>query len=60
MDGVLSLPLVLHFWDEHKGMRQEIMMHILSKHLNILERQVMESVLVELNIASTTNPNGEV
>ena len=43
-EGVISHPLVLHFWEEHRGRRQPIMMRVTSSHLKPLERQVTESV----------------
>ena len=43
-DGILSHPLVLYFWEEHQGRRQEVMMRITSTHLTALDRQVTESV----------------
>ena len=46
-EGVLSHPLVLHFWEEHMGKRQSIMMGVTSAHLMSLDRQVTESVTIE-------------
>ena len=42
-EGVLYHPLVLHFWEEHMGKRQPVMMRVISAHLKPLERQVTES-----------------
>ena len=42
-EGVLAHPLVDHFWEEHNGRRQEVLMRILSTHLTPLDRQVQES-----------------
>ena len=39
--------MVPHFWEEHGGQEQRIMMRVLSRHIKALERQVQESVLIE-------------
>ena len=36
-EGVLSHPLLLHFWEEHNGRRQKIMMRTISVYLTVLE-----------------------
>ena len=41
-EGILSHPLVLHFWEEHQGRRQPLMMRVISAHLTPLDRQVTE------------------
>ena len=43
-EGVISHPMTMHFWEEHAGMRQEVLMRVLSRHLTALDRQVEESV----------------
>ena len=43
-EGVISHPLVQHFWEEHRGRKQLILMRVTSSHLKPLERQVTESV----------------
>ena len=40
----MSHPMVMHFWEEHGGRRQEILMHTISSHLTALDRQAAESV----------------
>ena len=47
-DGVLTHPMVLHFWDGHQGRKQEIFMRLTSSHLTPLDRQVTESVNILL------------
>merc|ERR1712112_312225 len=42
--GLLSHPLVLRFWEEHGGRKQEVMMRILSTHITPMERQIREAV----------------
>ena len=42
-EGVLSHPLVLHFWEEHLGKRQPVMMRVTLAHLKPLNREVTES-----------------
>ena len=44
---MLDHPMVTHFWEEHGGREQEVLMRVLSRHLKALERQVIESVLIE-------------
>ena len=39
--------MVQHFWEEHGGRVQPVLMRITSKHLVALERQVRESVKIE-------------
>ena len=51
-EGVLSHPLVLHFWEEHQGRRQPLMMRVISAHLTPLDRQVTESINI---LASNQN-----
>ena len=43
-DGNIKHPMVQHFFEEHCGRRQEIVMKIVSKHQTALDRQVAESV----------------
>ena len=43
-EGVISHPMAVHFWEEHAGMRQEVLMRVTSRHLTALDRQVEESV----------------
>ena len=47
--GVLTHPLVLHFWEEHSGVEQPVRMRITSKHQSPLERQVRESVNIDFS-----------
>ena len=35
--------MVAHFWEEHDGRRQDVLMRITSTHSTPLERQVQES-----------------
>ena len=46
-EGVLDHPMVQHFWEEHGGQEQGIMIRVLSRHIKTLEHQVQESVLIE-------------
>ena len=46
-EGVLDHPFVQHFWEEHGGKQQEVMMRVLSLHIKSQERQVQESVRIE-------------
>ena len=39
--------MVQHFWEEHGGKQQEVMMRVLSRHIKALEHQVQESVRIE-------------
>ena len=50
---MLTHPLVLHFWEEHGGSKQEVLMRILSAHLTPADRQVQESVNI---LAANKNP----
>ena len=43
-EGVISHPMAVHFWEEHAGTRQEVLMRVISRHLTALDRQVEESV----------------
>ena len=43
-EGVSTHPMVIHYWEEHQGRKQETMMRILSTHLTPLERQTNESI----------------
>ena len=45
--GVQTHPLVLHFVEEHEGIRQEYLMRITNFHKKALERQVLESIRIE-------------
>merc|ERR1712240_416626 len=45
--GVQTHPLVLHFVEEHEGIRQEYLMRITNFHKKALERQVLESLRIE-------------
>ena len=36
--------MAVHFWEEHAGTRQEVLMRVVSRHLTALDRQVEESV----------------
>ena len=45
--GKISHPMVQHFWEEHGGRIQPVLMRVTSKHLVALERQVRESVNIE-------------
>ena len=49
--GVLKHPKIQHFWEDHGGVRQDILTRITSKHFNALERQVKESVIIEKAMA---------
>ena len=42
-EGVLTHPLVAHFWEEHGGRRQDVREMKLSSHLTPQEHQVQES-----------------
>ena len=42
--GDLTHPLVLYFWEEHNGRKQEVMMRILSRHMTLMERQLQEAI----------------
>ena len=44
---VATHPLTIHFHEEHSGKVQETVFRIISKHYSALERQVMESVVIE-------------
>ena len=48
--GVLSHPMVLHFWEEHQGRHQEYIMRTISKHQSPLEWQVVESVNINVGM----------
>ena len=43
-EGFISHPMTVHFWEEHAGVKQEVLMRVLSRHLTALDRQVQESV----------------
>ena len=45
--GKLAHPMVLHFWEQHDGRQQPVLMRVTSKHLTALERQVRESINIE-------------
>ena len=47
MGGVQTHPLVLHFVEEHEGIRQEYLMRVTNFHKKALERQVLESLRIE-------------
>ena len=55
IEGVLSHPLVLHFWEDHDGRRQEVLMRTISAHLTAIDRQAGESV----NILEAAKRQGE-
>ena len=40
----MTHPLVLHFWEEHRGRRQEVIMRVISTHMTPMERQIREAV----------------
>ena len=44
---VATHPMTLHFQEEHSGNQQETVFRIISKHYTPLERQVIESVVIE-------------
>ena len=44
-EGIMAHPMVSHFWEEHNGRRQEIIMRITSNHLTPLEWHVQESII---------------
>ena len=44
---MVNILMVQHFWEEHGGRYQEVIMRVLSRHIKALERQVHESVLIE-------------
>ena len=46
----MSHPLVIHFWEEHEGQQQQIIMRVVSKHVTALDRQVMESVRINTDM----------
>ena len=39
--------MVQHFWEEHSGQEQEIMLRVLGRHIKALDRKVQEIVLIE-------------
>ena len=43
-EGIATHPMVIHFWEDHSGRRQDCLMRILSGHLTPLDRQTTESV----------------
>ena len=43
-DGISTHPMVIHFWEDHHGRRQDCLMRILSGHLTPLDRQTIESI----------------
>ena len=45
--GKVTHPMVQHFWEEHGGRIQPVLMRVTSKHLVALERQVRESINIE-------------
>ena len=45
--GVLAHPVLQHFWEDHGGTDQRMIMRVLSRHNKALKRQVAESVLIE-------------
>ena len=45
--GKLAHPMVLHFWEQHEGRKQPILMRVNSRHLDTLERQVRENINIE-------------
>ena len=47
-DGVLTHPLTIHSNEEHEGTQQPYLMRIVSKHRKAMDRQVTESVRIEL------------
>ena len=48
--GLMSHPLVIHFWEEHDGQQQQIIMIVVSKHVTALDRQVTESVRINTDM----------
>ena len=44
---MLDHPLVQHFWEEQGGQEQVLIMRVLSRHIDALDRQVQESVMIE-------------
>ena len=46
-EGVETHPLTIHFEEEHKGEKQDILFRIINKYQTALSRQVAESVLIE-------------
>lgn len=43
-EGIASHPVVVHYWEEHEGRKQDFIMRIISGHLTPLERQATESI----------------
>ena len=43
-EGISTHPMVIHFWEDHHGRRQDCLMRILSGHLTPLDRQKTESI----------------
>ena len=43
-EGIAAHLMVIHFWEDHSGQRQDCLMRILSGHLTLLDRQTTESV----------------
>ena len=52
-DGSISHPLVAHFWDQHNGEKQQVIMRIITKHRTALDRQVSESARINECMRST-------
>ena len=47
MSGVQRHPLVLHYMEEHEGVRQDSLMKVTEHYKKALETQVLESVRIE-------------
>ena len=45
-NGDLAHPVVRHAWEEHRGVKPSIIMHVISSHKNPLKRLTQESVLI--------------
>ena len=45
--GKKAHPIVQHFLEQHNGVRQEVIMRVVSKHLAALDIQVRESVNID-------------
>ena len=52
-EGIITHPIVLHFWEEHNGEKQNVLMRILSGHLTPMDRQIQESVNI---LGASRNP----
>ena len=45
--GKIVHPMVQYFWEQHRGVRQQVLMRVVLKHLIALDRQVRERINIE-------------